>query len=87
MRYSLRALYKTDKSQYDKLTKKISPSVKNDIEEIKKFRDKYRGFLREISYFFNDKYLKANLQKHGTKSYGMMVNLLLAERKKSKDKI
>ena len=41
----------------------------------------FEGPAAEISSAVNDAYLKANRQEEGVKSYGRMVDLLLAEQR------
>ncbi len=48
--------------------------AKNDA-----FWNQFEGPVKEVSKAANDAYLKANDQKDGMKSYGRMVDLLLAE--------
>lgn len=52
----------------------ISELGKNDA-----FWSQFEGPVKEVSKAANDIYLKANDQKDGMKSYGRMVDLLLAE--------
>ena len=49
-----------------------------DLLDHNAYWDTYRGAISEVSDKVNDMYLKANAQEAGTKSYGRMVDLLLA---------
>ena len=44
-------------------------------------RQQYEGPIQDISNAANDTYLKANDQADGMRSYGRMVDLLLAEQR------
>lgn len=54
--------------------KPIQELAKNDA-----FWQQFEGPVKEVSQAANDAYLKANDQEDGMKSYGRMVDLLLAE--------
>ena len=45
------------------------------------FWQKYEGPVAEKAEAVNDTYLKSNKQEDGVKSYGRMVDLLIAERR------
>ena len=49
-----------------------------DLKDHNAYWDQYRGTVSEVSDKLNDTYLKANAQEDGVKSYGRMVDLLLA---------
>ena len=50
-----------------------------DYDENSKYHEKYDGPVREAFSKSNDAYLKANNQADGERSYGRMVDLLLAQ--------
>lgn len=72
------ALRDADPSSYELLTSNISDSVRRDLEYNNNYWKNYNGKISEISDKFNNSYLKSNGVKDGTKSYGKMVDLLLA---------
>lgn len=76
--YSMNALYAEDYDQFAKLHKKYSEDVKNDIAFSKIYWKQFDTKVAEISSNINDTYLRANNQEDGVKSYGKMVDLLLA---------
>jgi len=80
--HSMNALQAEDPQAAGKLKANYSPGVKRDLIELSRFSSKHRGWLQEFSTKVNNYYLKANNQKEGVKSYGRMVDLLLAEYKK-----
>ena len=79
---SMNALYDNDKSAYRSLYNNLSEEVRADLNKISEHNDQYESPVGEISSKVNDVYLKANNQKDGEKSYGRVVDLLLAEYRK-----
>ena len=77
--HSMNNLYKYDTNSYNNLRKSYSEGVRRDLTEINNFWDKYKGPIERTSSKVNNAYLKSNLQKDGIKSYGRMVDLLIAE--------
>jgi uncharacterized protein DUF3810 len=76
------ALYRNDKERYEELKQLYSEDVTKDLDKINKFWNQYQGPIEKASSKINNAYLKANNQKDGIKSYGRMVDLLIAEHKK-----
>ncbi len=73
------ALYAESPDTYRDLSAKLDDAVKKDISDKNDYWKKYNGVIADISDTVNDIYLKANTQVDGVKSYGKMVDLLLAE--------
>ncbi|MEG1621552.1 MAG: DUF3810 family protein, partial [Oscillospiraceae bacterium] len=65
---------------------KYSDEVKRDFQIYSQYWKKYEGPVAEISNKVNDTYLKMNSQNDGVKSYGRMVDLLIADYKKRNSK-
>lgn len=83
--HSMNTLYTNDREKFLELSQKYSNDVKNDLNEINKYWARYEGPIEKASNKMNNVYLKSNNQKDGVKSYGRMVDLLIAEyRMKSK---
>lgn len=80
--HSSNALYRNDKERYEKIKELYSEDVVKDLVEINEFWKQYEGPIEKASSKVNNAYLKANNQKDGIKSYGRMVDLLIAEYKK-----
>jgi hypothetical protein len=76
--YSMNALYIEDYYAFAKLHEKYSEDVKSDIAYTSNYWKKFQTKIAEISSNVNNTYLKANNQVDGVKSYGRMVDLLLA---------
>jgi hypothetical protein len=83
--YAGNQLYKQDATLYKQVQEKYSTGMMADLREEyyywKQFED---TVISTVSNTMNDNYLKANSQDDGVKSYGRMVDLLLAEYRKNK---
>lgn len=77
--HSMNALYSSDREKYIELYEKLSKNVKEDLIGINRYWAKYEGPIERASNKMNNAYLKSNNQKDGVKSYGRMVDLLIAE--------
>ena len=80
---SMNALYSSSYDDWKELRATYSDGVTRDINYLTAFNSRYEGVVGKISSSVNDVYLKANNQSDGVKSYGRMVDLLLAEYRKS----
>ncbi len=76
--YSMNALYMEDYDEFVRLYHLYSEDVRRDLEYSKNYWKKFETKIAEVSNKVNDTYLKINNQKDGVKSYGRMVDLLLA---------
>ncbi|WP_312700265.1 DUF3810 domain-containing protein [Sedimentibacter sp.] len=76
--YSMNALYRENYEEFARLYDTYSQDVKNDLKYSYDYWKRFEGKTSEISNKVNDTYLKANSQKDGVKSYGRMVDLLIA---------
>ena len=56
----------------------LSPKAAQDLKWNNQFWDRCDGKVAEASTQLNDRYLKANNQEDGVRSYGRMVDLMLA---------
>ncbi len=82
--YATNALAKTDMEAYRTLCKELDERAWADLRENNEFWAKYDGKAAEVSNQLNDTYLKINSQTDGVKSYGRMVDLMLAYERKTK---
>lgn len=81
------ALYRQDTGMYFQVRSKYSDGVLKDIRANTEYWAKYEDtVISTVSTRVNDAYLKANAQADGVKSYGRMVDLLLAQYKVELDK-
>jgi len=79
--YSNNALYSSNYELGKESFSLLSDKVKADIYDNSEYWKQFEGPVAEISETVNDTYLKANDLEDGTKSYGRVVDLLLAEYK------
>lgn len=77
--YAGNALYDNDPDRYSELRKKYSDAIERDLAAIRTYWKKYETPVQDFSSSVNDTYLKVNRQEDGVKSYGRMVDLLIAE--------
>jgi len=77
--HSMNTLYVNDREKFTELSQRYSEEVRRDLNDISKHWDKYEGPIEKASNKMNNVYLKSNNQKDGVKSYGRMVDLLIAE--------
>ncbi|MDO5418054.1 MAG: DUF3810 domain-containing protein [Lachnospiraceae bacterium] len=76
--YVNQALFSQKPEQAAQLAASLPETVRKDLAENNRFWERYEGKIAEVSTKVNDTYLKANRQADGVKSYGRMVDLLLA---------
>lgn len=76
--HSMSALYFEDYEAFAGLYNTYSEDVRNDLRYSSNYWKQFETKVAEISNKVNDSYLKANNQDDGVKSYGRMVDLLLA---------
>ena len=77
--YANNALYALDPEAQNQVWQTLSPGVVRDIQINSAYWKQFEGPISDFSSSVNDAYLKANNQKDGVKSYGRVVDLLLAE--------
>lgn len=82
--YALNACYPVMESEeYYGLCEKLSPVILAEYSYRNSYWEPYQKKITyQVSSVVNDTYLKANNQTDGTKSYGRVVDLMLAEWKK-----
>lgn len=76
--YSMNALYSANYDEFVKLYSLYSEDVRRDMEFSKNYWKQFETKVADIAGKVNDTYLKANNQHDGVRSYGRMVDLLLA---------
>jgi hypothetical protein len=75
------ALYGVARGAYARIEARRSPAVRRDIAALVAWSKRYEGPATAVGEKINDAYLKAQGEKAGVRSYGRMVDLLLAERR------
>ncbi len=77
--YSMNALYDNAPEEAARLNRQYGEGLRRDLRAIREYWRQFEGKAEEIMSDVNDAYLKSNRQEEGVKSYGRMVDLLLAE--------
>ncbi|HHV29414.1 DUF3810 domain-containing protein [Acetivibrio mesophilus] len=73
------ALYRYNQDEYFKLRNSFSEGIIRDLTASNSYWEKYETPVQDFSSSVNNTYLKANMQEDGVRSYGRMVDLLIAE--------
>ncbi|MCK9176569.1 MAG: DUF3810 domain-containing protein, partial [Clostridiales bacterium] len=74
-----RKLWEEDPSRYYQVYREsLSPAVIRDLEAESSYWKAFDTPIAQLSETINDQYLKANREEEGVKSYGGVVDLLLA---------
>jgi hypothetical protein len=79
--YALGALGQADRSSYLGLRGRVTAALRRDLAALTAWHRRYESRLGEVQERVNDAYLKTQGQADGVRSYGRMVDLLLAERR------
>ena len=77
------ALYSADRELGQAVYSSLYEGVQRDFAYNSTYWKQFEGPVSEFSNTVNDSYLKANQQEDGVKSYGRMVDLLLADYRKN----
>lgn len=85
--YATNALAKTDMEAYLELCGALDERAWVDLRGNNEFWARYDGKAAEVSNQLNDTYLKINSQADGVKSYGRVVDLMLAYARKQADSL
>jgi hypothetical protein len=72
------ALYAQDPKAYAQAASLVSESMSRDLADNSRYWQQFAGPVSEASEQINNSYLKANQQTDGVRSYGRMVDLVLA---------
>lgn len=79
--YASQALAAVDPEGSRRLERQRSAAVRRDVEAIRAWVERHRGPAMAMSERVNNAYLRSQGQKEGVRSYGRMVDLLIAERR------
>lgn len=83
--YALSALIRADRDAAVAVNDGLSEEVRADRQARAEYLKQFEGPVAAASNAANNAYLKANKQEDGTRSYGRMVDLLLAEARQEQD--
>lgn len=84
--HSINALYTSDTKAASEISAALSEGVRRDFNFNNSYWKQFETPVGEVSSAINDSYLKANGQTDGVKSYGRMVDLLLALQREEAEK-
>lgn len=76
--YAGNALASQDMEAYAGLCARLNEQTRGHLAANNAFWDRYEGKVAEVANQMNDTYLKINSQPDGVKSYGRLVDLMLA---------
>lgn len=77
--YAMNALARVDRDGHAELDARRASGVRRDLAALTAWAERYRGPAERVSQAVNNAYLKSQGQKEGVRSYGRMVDLLIAE--------
>jgi hypothetical protein len=77
--HAIAALYAVDPAVARDLARSRSGGVQRDLAALRAWSDRYRTPIASVSEAVNDGYLRSQGQREGVRSYGRMVDLLVAE--------
>jgi hypothetical protein len=77
--YAMNALARTDREGHARLEARRAPGVRRDLAALIAWAERYRGPAERVSKAVNNAYLRSQGDKEGVRSYGRMVDLLIAE--------
>lgn len=80
--YSINELYRNDSSRARKYIDSLDPQVKKDYEVLRKFFRKYRNPIEPVITWVYGKYLQANNQPAGRRTYSEVIAFLIAYQRK-----
>jgi hypothetical protein len=75
------ALVAADRDAWTAVEATRSPGVRRDLRALRAWAERHEGPVSRTSERVNDAYLRSQGQAEGVRSYGRMVDLLLAERR------
>jgi hypothetical protein len=75
---SMNQLYENNHDLYFKLRENYSQGIERDLKNNYEYWQKFESPVEATSKAVNNTFLQANMQQDGVKSYGRMVDLLIA---------
>jgi hypothetical protein len=79
--FTMNALAPLDRAAWERIDARRSTGVRRDIQALVAWAEAYKGPVERASRRVNDAYLRSQGQDQGVRSYGRVVDLLLAERR------
>ncbi len=81
--YALGALHQADQDAAAAVRLTFGKGLQRDWDASRKFWQRYDTRIGDAALRVNDAYLRAHGQEHGIKSYGLMVDLLVADHRRA----
>ncbi|HHT44781.1 MAG TPA: DUF3810 domain-containing protein [Fastidiosipila sp.] len=76
--YVSNRLYQYDKEAFNEAMMSLDPGIARDMKAHTDYWKQFKGPVKEVSKKTNDAFLKSQRQEDGVRSYGRMIDLLLA---------
>ena len=76
--YCSNALYREDPEAYVKIKNNFSEGIIRDLTYTNEYWNNYKGFFAKVGENNNNVFLKYTNQPEGTKSYGLVVDLIIS---------
>src|SRR5438105_3407479 len=80
--YTINSLFRNDSARAKQYLRALHPQVKKDYDEIKRFFSKYENPIQPFITWIYGKYLKANNQPAGKRTYSEVIAFLIAYQRK-----
>ena len=80
--YAINELYRSDSSHARQYIDSLHPQVKKDYETLRRFFKKYRNPIEPVITWIYGKYLQANNQPAGKRTYSEVIAFLIAYQRK-----
>ncbi|HET9826740.1 MAG TPA: DUF3810 domain-containing protein, partial [Chitinophagaceae bacterium] len=80
--YTIGSLFRNDSVRAKQYLKALHPQVKRDYDERKRFFKKYRNPIEPVITWIYGKYLQANNQPAGKRTYSEVIAFLIAYQRK-----
>jgi len=80
--YTINSLFRNDSARAKEYLQALHPQVKKDYDEIRRFFSKYENPIQPFITWIYGKYLKANNQPAGKRTYSEVIAFLIAYQRK-----
>ena len=80
--YAVNSLFRSDSSRAKQYMHALHPQVKKDYDELKRFFKKYQNPIEPVITWIYGKYLQANNQPAGKRTYSVVIAFLIAYQRK-----
>ncbi|HEV8285760.1 MAG TPA: DUF3810 domain-containing protein [Chitinophagaceae bacterium] len=80
--YTIHVLFRSDSTRAKQYLKALHPQVKKDYDELDRFFKKYQNPIEPVITWVYGKYLQANNQPAGKKTYSEVIAFLIAYQRK-----